>query len=82
MSIGLIILIAAIIITWLVFTWLIKIVKVSLKTALTIAALVLILQLVFGIGPKDLWEQILRFPETIQQGFGHQTSTISRSFPV
>ncbi|WP_204102222.1 MULTISPECIES: hypothetical protein [Spirulina sp. CCY15215] len=69
MSINLIILIAAIIVTWLVFTWLIKIVKVSIKTALTIAAIVLILQLVFGIGPKDLWEQILQLPETIQKMF-------------
>lgn len=66
MSIELIIVIAAIIVTWLVFTLLIKIVKVSIKTALTIAAIVLILQLVFGIGPKELWEQILRLPETIQ----------------
>ncbi|MBP0019749.1 MAG: hypothetical protein J7647_19620 [Cyanobacteria bacterium SBLK] len=66
MPIELIILIAAIIVAWLVFTWLIKIVKVSLKTALAIAAIVLILQIVFGIGPRDLWEQIWRLPETIR----------------
>ncbi|MEM9540307.1 MAG: hypothetical protein AAGA60_12510 [Cyanobacteria bacterium P01_E01_bin.42] len=61
-----IILIAAIIVAWLVFTWLLKIVKVSLKTALAIAAIVLILQIVFGIGPRDLWEQIQQLPETIR----------------
>lgn len=65
MPIELIILIAAIIVAWLVFTGLIKIVKVSLKTALAIAAIVLILQIVFGIGPRDLWEQILQLPETV-----------------
>ena len=69
MPVELIILIAAILVTWLVFTWLIKIVKVSLKTALTIAAIVLILQLAFGIGPQDLWEQIVQLPETVRELF-------------
>ncbi|MGK7925640.1 MAG: hypothetical protein AB4290_10405 [Spirulina sp.] len=67
MPVELIILVAAIIVAWLIFTWLIKIVKVSIKTALTIAAIVLILQLAFGIGPQELWEQITKLPETLQE---------------
>lgn len=58
-------LIAAIIVSWLVFTALIKVLKTTLKTAFTIAAIVLILQLVFGIGPQKLWQEIVRLPESV-----------------
>ncbi len=54
----LILLLGALIVAWLVFTWLVKIVKTSVKTALAIAVVVLVLQLVFGIDPRELWEAI------------------------
>ena len=47
--------IGAILVAWLVFTWLFKVIKVSLKTAFLIAAIVLILQFAFGISPQKLW---------------------------
>ncbi|NJL01943.1 MAG: hypothetical protein HC838_08380 [Spirulinaceae cyanobacterium RM2_2_10] len=53
-----ILLIGALIVTWLVFTWLVKVVKASVKTAVAIAAVVLILQLAFGISFQDLWATI------------------------
>lgn len=67
MPVELIVLIAALIVTFLVFTWLIKVVKATIQTALTIALLVLILQLVFGIGPSQLWQKITELPQIIWQ---------------
>ncbi len=63
----LIILIAAILVSWLIFTWLLKVLKASISTALTIAIIVLILQLAFGIKPQELWQQVIHLPQTIQQ---------------
>jgi hypothetical protein len=57
--------IGAILVAWLVFTWLFKVIKVSLKTAFLIAAIVLILQYAFGISPQKLWEEILHLPQLI-----------------
>ena len=65
MPIELIILIAALILSWVVFTALIKVVKTTVSTAITIAAIVLVLQLVFGIGPQDLWQQITQLPQMV-----------------
>lgn len=67
MPIELIVLIAALIVTFLVFTWLIKVVKATVQTALTIALLVLILQIIFGIGPSQLWQKIIELPQLIWQ---------------
>lgn len=66
MGLDLLVLIAAIIIAWLVFTWLIKVVKTSINTAVIIALIILLLQLFFGIGPQEVWQQLLKIPETIK----------------
>lgn len=52
------IVIGAILVSFLVFTWLLKIVRATLKTAISVAIILLILQLVFGIGPQALWEYV------------------------
>jgi hypothetical protein len=67
MPVELIISIAAVMITWLIFTWLIKVIKTSIITALSIAVIVLILQLVFGIKYQELWQEVVRIPEIIWQ---------------
>jgi hypothetical protein len=54
----LVLLVAALLISFLVFTWLIKVVKATLWTAVTIALLVLLAQLLFGIGPTQLFDQV------------------------
>ncbi|MBZ8180385.1 MAG: hypothetical protein SAL07_02290 [Oscillatoria sp. PMC 1051.18] len=69
MSVDLVVVIAALVVTWLVFTWLVKVLKASFGTAISIAIIILILQLVFGIGPQDLWEQIIHLPQSIQDVF-------------
>ncbi|PSB01558.1 hypothetical protein [Merismopedia glauca] len=58
-------LIAAIIVSWLVFTALVKVLKTTLTTAFTIAAIVLVLQLLFGIGPEKVWQEIVKLPESV-----------------
>ncbi len=65
--IDLIILIAALIVAWLVFTALIRVVKTTLSTALTIAAIVLILQIGFGVQPQQLWQQLVQLPQIIRE---------------
>jgi ABC-type multidrug transport system permease subunit len=60
---NLLLLIAALVISVLVFTWLIKVVKATITTAILIAILVLALQLVFGIGPDQVWDQVVQVPQ-------------------
>jgi hypothetical protein len=69
MPLQLIVSIAAIVIAWLVFTWLVKVLKASLATALSIAAIVLGLQLWFGVAPEQLKQEVLNLPQTIFQLF-------------
>ncbi|MBE9190824.1 hypothetical protein IQ230_10755 [Gloeocapsopsis crepidinum LEGE 06123] len=66
MPIDLIVFIAALIVAWLVFTALIRVVKTTLSTALTVAAIVLILQLGLGVQPQQLWQQIVQLPQMIR----------------
>ncbi|MGL5807091.1 MAG: hypothetical protein ACRC11_16905 [Xenococcaceae cyanobacterium] len=62
--------VAALILAWLVFTWLLKVVKASITTAVTMAIIVAVLQLVFGIGVEQVLQQIVRLPETILKLLG------------
>ncbi len=62
---NIILLIAAMIVALLVFSALIRILKVSVTTALTVAIILVILQLIFGINPGKLWEEIINLPQTI-----------------
>lgn len=64
--------IAALIISALIFTWLIKVVKTTLKTAIFIAIVALVLQLVFGIGPQDLWQQMSQKAQALIELFSGQ----------
>lgn len=72
MSLNLILLIAALIVSWLVFTALLNLLKTTLKTAFSIAAIVLVLQLVFGISPQELWQEIIQLPHTLLQPVSHE----------
>ncbi|KAM3092343.1 hypothetical protein ACKFKF_31560 [Phormidesmis sp. 146-12] len=64
---NLILIVAAIAISVLVFTWLIKVVKATVTTALVIAAIVLILQFVFGIGADKILEQVIQLIQYLWQ---------------
>lgn len=65
----LITLIAALVLAWLVFTWLIRVIHTTLSTALSVAAIILLLQLLFGIDPTALWQEIQRFGDLLLEGF-------------
>ncbi|MEL6401704.1 MAG: hypothetical protein ACFB12_08770 [Leptolyngbyaceae cyanobacterium] len=52
------IVIVAIVVAFLVFTWLIKVMRATFRTALLVALILLALQLIFGIGPQALWENL------------------------
>lgn len=67
---NIVLLVAALIITFLVFTWLVKVVKATIGTAIAIAILVLALQLLFGIGPTQIWQ-------SLSQGFQSMWQTVT-----
>ena len=66
-SLDLIIAIAAVVIIWLLFTWSIRVLKVSIRTALAIGAIMLILQIVFGIKSELIWQETTQIIQTIRQ---------------
>ncbi|ALF55908.1 hypothetical protein BCD64_03795 [Nostoc sp. MBR 210] len=59
--------IPTLIIAWIVFTILWKVVKTTVSNALTIAAIIILLQVGFGITPMDIWHQIIQFTQTLSQ---------------
>ncbi|ANV85279.1 hypothetical protein AWQ21_13400 [Picosynechococcus sp. PCC 7003] len=72
MPIEIIVIVAALIISWLVFTAFIKIVKTSVQTAVTIAVIVLVLQLAFGIQSGQVITQIIELPRIIWDFFSNR----------
>ncbi|WP_299487863.1 hypothetical protein [Acaryochloris sp. IP29b_bin.137] len=62
-----ILLIAAILVSWLVFTWLLRVVKTTLKTAFLIAVIVLGLQVIVGIGPDQVLQAVMDLPRLLQE---------------
>ncbi|MGJ5675382.1 MAG: hypothetical protein ACR9NN_17505 [Nostochopsis sp.] len=57
----------ALIVAWIIFTILIKVVKTTVKTAFTIAAIVVLLQVGYGIGPQEIWNYIVQIPQKLPQ---------------
>ena len=60
-----IVIFAAIIVAWLILTWSLKVLKVSITTGLSIAAIALILQIGFGIRSEEVWQKLVQFSQTI-----------------
>ena len=58
--------IATIVIALLIFTWLMKLLKATVTTGLTIAIIVFALYVLFGIGPLNLLQQV---GQVIQTGW-------------
>ncbi len=59
--------IATLIVAWIVFIILWKLLKATVSTALTIAAILVLLNIGFGITPQDIWHHITQFAQTISQ---------------
>jgi hypothetical protein len=51
---------ASLLVAFIVFGWMLKVVKATIGTALAIAGVVLALQLFFGIGPGEIWSQLVQ----------------------
>lgn len=64
---NIVLLVAALIITFLVFTLLVKVARATIGTAIAIALLILVLQLVFGISPIHLWQPVIQLWQSIWQ---------------
>ena len=57
--------------SWLVFSWLMKVVKTTLSTALTLAAIIMVLQIIFGIDIPMLMEAVQQLPQTLGEIVGN-----------
>lgn len=64
-------LIAAVIVSILIFGFLIRVVKAAIGTAIAIAVVALILQLGFGIAPNQLKQEIFQFWTNFLEQFNH-----------
>ncbi|MBW4634097.1 MAG: hypothetical protein KME30_19985 [Iphinoe sp. HA4291-MV1] len=58
---------ATVIVAWIVFTLLVKVVKTKTKTAFITATGIVILHTGFGISPLDIWHQIIQVLQTLSQ---------------
>lgn len=65
----LVLLLGAIVITAIVFSFLIKVVRAAIGTAIMIAAIVLILQ-ILGIGTGDLWQALNSLWQNLRNAIG------------
>ncbi|HEY9630609.1 MAG TPA: hypothetical protein V6C84_25210 [Coleofasciculaceae cyanobacterium] len=55
---NLILFIAALVVSFLVFAFLVRVLKAAIGTAIAVAVVVLLLQLAFGIAPTQLWQEM------------------------
>lgn len=60
-----IVFVAALLVSGLLLTWLFQILKPTIITVLAIAAIALGLQLLFGISPETLSQQVAQLPEQL-----------------
>ncbi|HEY9770884.1 MAG TPA: hypothetical protein V6C71_20730 [Coleofasciculaceae cyanobacterium] len=67
MSLEIIIPIAAVIILLLLFTWLIKVFKSTIKTVLIILAILLLLQVAFGVDSQEIIQEMMQIVTRLQQ---------------
>ncbi|MEH2377654.1 MAG: hypothetical protein V7K27_01940 [Nostoc sp.] len=59
--------IATLIVAWIVFIILWKLLKATLSSALTIAAILVLLNIGFGITPQDIWHYVTQFAQNLSQ---------------
>ena len=69
MPVDLIVIIAAVVVAWLLFVWFLKVLKVSISTALSLAIIALILQIFLGIGFEEVWQKLIQFSQTVGEFF-------------
>ena len=75
MSLEVIIPIAAAVILMLLFTWLVKVLQSTIKTALVIVAILILLQITLGINSNQIIEQVLQLIEQIRDFILNELNT-------
>lgn len=58
------------IVAWIVFAILWKVLKTTFTNALTVAAILILLNFGFGITPQDIWDRIMQLAESVSQSGG------------
>jgi hypothetical protein len=58
------------ILAWIIFTILWRILKTTFTNALTVAVFLILLNIGFGITPRDIWHQIIQFAQVLSQSGG------------
>ena len=61
MSTEIIAIAVGLVITWLIFAWVIKVLKASISTALMIMLILLMLQIFLGITYQEIWQDFNQF---------------------
>jgi predicted PurR-regulated permease PerM len=56
---------ATLLILFVIFSWVLKLVKTTLKTVLLVVFMLLALYFVFGIGPDSVWNQLQNLLRTL-----------------
>ncbi|BCL37286.1 hypothetical protein [Nostoc sp. MS1] len=59
--------IPTLIVAWIVFVIVWKVLKATIINAITIASVLVLLNVGFGITPQDIWHQIMQFAQTLSQ---------------
>ncbi|MBE9048733.1 hypothetical protein IQ255_30885 [Pleurocapsales cyanobacterium LEGE 10410] len=67
MALEIIIPIAAVVILFFLFTWMLNVFKVTIKTLLVIVAILLLLQIALGINSLEVVQEMIRIVESILQ---------------
>jgi succinate-acetate transporter protein len=62
-----ILLIGALLVSFLVFTFLVKVLRAAVSTAIALALVVLVLQILFGINPGQVWQAVTGLWENLQR---------------
>ncbi|MEB3273540.1 MAG: hypothetical protein ACO4AI_13410 [Prochlorothrix sp.] len=62
---NLLVLVSALVIAWLIFTWVLKVLKATLTTAFIVAFIAAALYIMVGIGPTELLGQLLNLPQAL-----------------
>lgn len=65
LPLDLIVLLAAGLVAWLIFTWSLQVLKTSISTALTIAVLAIILQIFLGISFEQVWQELVKYARIV-----------------
>lgn len=64
-----VLLVAALIVTFLLLGFIVRAIKAAIGTAVMIAIVLLILQIAFGFSPNELWQEMMGLWQRFWQNF-------------